>query len=211
MNRFLSSFFTAAMAASPMVSAQDVWERQSTLVAFEPTFAASHSVYAGGRFLVAGNKSYILSSATGKDFWGGFGLPSTPRNYVSTGIASDGNTVVVTGTSNTVYTAQTLTSSGQAITQPTWTRINPASRTVSLGRVRYVNGQFIVLMPLFFQSGVGAPNYSEILTSPDGVTWTSRQFLASANNNILFTGHDIAFRPGGDSRHGGLCHRRTNN
>lgn len=196
MNRTLSIVFASAMSASPLASAQDVWERQPTLVAFEPTFAASHSVYAGGRFLVVGNRSYIRTSATGREPWGGFGLSFTPRNYVSTGIATDGNTVVITGTSNTVYTAQTLTSSGQAITQPTWTRINPASRTVSLGRVRYVNGQFIILMPRFFQSGVGSPNYSEILTSPDGVTWTSRQFLASANNNILFTGHDIAFRPG---------------
>jgi hypothetical protein len=57
-----------------------------------------------------------------------------------------------------------------------------------------------ILLALSFIANAGARDvwnrYTELLTSPDGVTWTSKKYLASTTSNMVFFGSDIAFKPG---------------
>ncbi len=192
----LRSIFLAAISITATANAQDTWERQSTLLPGSGSRVPAHATYAGGRFIMVGSTSSVWTSAAGSSNWAESFLPTPPSFYSSAGIATDGNVVIVTGSDNTLYTTTASSISGLPTTPISWTKLNPGSRTADLGRVRFLNGQFIVTTRQFNDTVNFGDSYTELLTSPDGVAWTSKKFLASATSNTVFFGSDIAFKPG---------------
>jgi hypothetical protein len=193
---YMKTIAAIALLASSFINAQDVWTRQPDLISGSGSRVPVHASYAGGRFLLAGTSSAFWTSASGTSNWAEIALPSPPSGYSSAGMATDGSVVVVAGGSNTIYTTTATSISGLPSTPILWTQLNPGSRTINLGRVRYLNGQFIVAVPKFQDFSNQSNSYTELLTSPDGSSWTSRKFFANAQVNNIITPSDIAFKPG---------------
>jgi hypothetical protein len=177
--------------------AHDTWENRAGLLTGS-NVSASHATYIGGRFIMTNSSSSYWHSVAGTAGWTNAFLPD-PSGFSSRGIATDGNTLVISGTSNSIYTTTAASVAGLPTTAITWTKRNPAVRplNVNFGRVRYLNGQFILTTSSYNdQVDFNANSYTELLTSPDGETWTSRKFMASALGNTNYTLVDIAFKPG---------------
>ena len=107
--------------------------------------------------------------------------------------------VVVTGNKNTLYSTTHDSIAGLPGTAVTWTKQTPLIRppyTPDLFCVRYLNNQFLVGAAKADAGDYAANPYTEILTSPDGETWTSRKFQASTTGNFSYDIRDAAFKPG---------------
>jgi Immunoglobulin I-set domain len=186
---------TAALFASAPALAQTTWVDRTSLI-ISGNNNTTGIAYTGSRFLLvttSGSGTYWRSAA-GTSNWSFSSLPSRPTSYSSNGIASGNGVTVVTGVKNTLHT----TSAADPV-EADWTKQNPAVRTSGtpdLYRVRYLNGLFVVGTANFLDSVTPANSYTEVLTSPDGVTWTSRKFSYASLGNNLYNIRDIAFKPG---------------
>lgn len=188
------------LTASAMLPsrAHDTWvARTNVIQGGGQGSSPSRAVYAGGRFLLFSNTSAYWHSAAGTAAWTVGSLPTPPSFFSTRGFASGGGNVVVTGSSNTLYHTTAASIEGLPGTPISWTKLNPAIRGSSpdLLGARYLNHQFVVgVAP--FTGGGDSERYSEFLTSPDGLTWTSHKIISNTLGGVTFQPRDIAFRPG---------------
>ncbi len=189
-----------ALLTAACLPAQNTWDNRAFQLSSSSGTTPTHSSYAGGRFILATVGSTFWHSAAGTAAWTSAILPNPPGAFASSGIATDGSTLIIAGSSNTIYTTTSASVAGLPATPISWTKLNPAVRasgTPALGRVRHLNGQFIVTTAPFIATVDPNNNsYAELLTSPDGQTWTSKKFLANTTGNFAYTTRDIAFKPG---------------
>lgn len=188
-----------AICISTSLHAQSDWvNRTGQLSGASAPKAAG---YAGGRFIIASSSATFWHSAAGTAAYSFASLPSAPNFYNSVGIASGNGRTVISGSKDTAYVATDASISGFSPSNPiTWTKVNPAGRSTDLWRVRYLNDRFIVTTSDYADStNYNANSYAELLTSTDGLTWTSHKFFANTTGNIAFETRDVAFKPGATS------------
>jgi hypothetical protein len=180
---------------SSALHAQDDWvNRTSPLTG---TSAPRAVTYAGGRFIIASSTSTYWHSAAGTAAYSFSFLPSAPNFYNSVGMASGNGRTVISGSKDTAYVATDASIAGFPGTAITWTKVNPTGRGADLWRVRYLNDRFIVTASDFADNtNYNTNSYAELLTSTDGLTWTSHKFFANTTGNIAFETRDVAFKPG---------------
>ncbi len=197
-----SALVASTLAAFPTSTAlaHQTWELRSGVLSGSST--PTRAVYSGGRFLVfsagATTTSTYWHSAAGTAAWSFASLPSPPSNYNVQGAAAGNGRVVISGPSNTIYTTTTASVAGLPDTAIDWTKRNPVSRSSlnpDLYGVRFLNGRFIMGTAPYTEPNLPL-QYSEILTSTDGETWTSHKIMATALGNTTFQPRDFAFMPG---------------
>ena len=192
----MTRFLLPALALTASLHAQSTWENRTGLLSGNSNPRAA--TYAGGRFIIASSTSAIWHSAAGTAAYTAAFLPSPPSFYNSVGIASGNGRTVITGRSDTAYVATEAGIAGFSPSTPIpWTKVNPSGRGTDLWRVRYLNDRFIVTTSDYADStNYNANSYAELLTSTDGLTWTSHKFFANTTGNIAFETRDVAFKPG---------------
>lgn len=196
----LAASFLAAFPAST-ARAHETWDLRSGVLS--GSSGPTRAVHSGGRFLLfssgATSTSTYWHSAAGTAAWSFASLPSPPNNYNVQGAAAGNGMVVISGPSNTIYTTTTASVAGLPDTAIDWTKRNPVSRfsfNPDLYGVRFLNGRFIMGVAPYTEPNLSL-QYSEILTSTDGETWTSHRIMATALGNTTFQPRDFAFMPGG--------------
>ncbi|MEY4490105.1 MAG: hypothetical protein RIQ79_2613, partial [Verrucomicrobiota bacterium] len=199
----MSSFCTslrrlAVLATALVIFATPALRAQSTWVDRTAQITGNNNntgfAYNGERFLmVTSSPVTYWRSAAGTSNWTSstFQFPATTSGL---SIASGGGATVVAGANNVLLRTTVANPVGAD-----WTSQRPLTRTDSsnptLYRARYINSQFVIGSAPFFGSS-GSNTYSEAITSPDGLTWTSRKFTATSLGNATYNLRDVAFKPG---------------
>lgn len=185
------------IAACLPASGQSTWENRTGLLS--GTSAPVSATYAGGRFLIFSSTSTYWHSAAGTSSYSFASLPSPPSSFQTYASASGNGKVVVSGSKNTLYSTTESSVAGLPGTAISWTKQNPVARppfNPDLFCVRFLNNQFVAGMAKA-DADVYADNpYSEILTSTDGETWSSKKFPATSTGGFAYDIRDIAFKPG---------------
>jgi hypothetical protein len=184
------------LATFSQLSAQVSWDNRPGLLSSNSTPA--HSTYAGGRFLIFSSGVTYWHSAAGTAAYSSGFFQGAPSFYTTTGAATGNGRVIVSGSSNTLYTTTEAAVAGLPATPVAWEKRNPLTeRGADLFRVRFLNNRFIVGTARFIGAGdFNTTSYSEVLTSSDGESWTSHKFIANTTGNAIYNIRDAAFKPG---------------
>lgn len=181
-----------SLLLTPLSLAQDVWTDRTGVLPSGRTLQAS--THANGEFFVFSGGTFWTSAAGTTGWTRRFFPGGVPRFFNVTGAASSPTgTVVVSGTKNAIFVAQ-------PDNPYSFTQINLLTDTGrendDITSVRYLNGQFVVgTEPFEDFSDYNNLSYSEIFTSPDGVTWTSHRYIANTTENFAGDIVDGAYSP----------------
>jgi hypothetical protein len=179
--------------------AQSTWDDRSSQITGGIN-TNSGIAYNGSRFLMVTAGATYWRSAAGTSNWSFGTLPFPTTNVSGLSIAHGAGATVVAGSKNVLMRTTVADPVGAD-----WTSQRPVSRpdssTPSLYRARYLNGQFIIGTAVYTDGSVATNSYSEAITSTDGITWTSRKFMAGtvvnqSTANQTFILRDVAFKAG---------------
>jgi hypothetical protein len=156
--------------------------------------------YNGSRFLmVTSSPSTYWKSVAGTSNWtfSSFSFPATTSGL---SIAQDSGITLVAGAANVLM----RTTVADPVTA-SWVSQRPVTRPdgshPALYRVRYLNGRFRIGTNSYNDITTPANSYTEVISSMDGLTWTSHKFMANTvtnqqTANQTFPLRDMAFKPG---------------
>lgn len=182
--------------------AQQIWDDRSSLVTAGGVSSFSDAAYGNGTFFLITSSTPYWRSAAGTAGWTTDFFRNPGTFYSSNGVAYGAGTFVVVGQNGRIYQHPTGDAGGTAWNARGFDRLDiPAAsnpvRNTGLRAVRFLNGRFLVAVQPFVDSNNFANSYSELLSSPDGITWTSHKFPVAQTGNAVMNFVSLIFRPGG--------------
>ncbi|MBS0657036.1 MAG: immunoglobulin domain-containing protein [Verrucomicrobia bacterium] len=203
MRPFRTLVALCALLTAPLLApAQQTWDDRSALVTAGGVSNFTDAAYGNGFFFLITSSTPYWRSAAGTAGWTTDFFRDTGTFYNSNGVAYGAGTFVVVGQNGRIYQHPTGDAGGLAWNARGFNRIDIPSasnpvRNTSLRAVRFLNGRFVVAVQPFVDSVNFANSYSELLSSPDGMTWTSHKFPVAQTGNATCNFTSLLFRPGG--------------
>jgi hypothetical protein len=208
----ITSFFAHSLALiaalgflSSNTKGHDTWTDRTSLIsgAGNSNVGFAHN---GSRFLmVTSSPTTYWKSVAGTSNWtfSSFSFPATTSGL---SIAQNAGTTLVAGANNVLM----RTTVADPVTA-SWVSQRPVTRPnashPALFRVRYLNDRFLIGTNLYTDAVTPANGYTEVISSTDGLTWSSHKFMADTvgnqqTANQSFPLRDVAFKPGATAGNG---------